>query len=66
MLLLGTLPCPVVSAGSAQFRQWADEPMPVIAEVHAASADTMTKCWRVIGETHGIPHRYGHHSSRRN
>ena len=24
------------------------------------------KSWRAKGETHGIPHRYGHHGSRRN
>ena len=33
----------------------------VITEVAQQAVTEMTKSWRAKGETHGIPHRSGHH-----
>ena len=38
----------------------------VITEVAQQAVTEMTKSWRAKGESHGIPHRSDHHSSRRN
>ncbi len=38
----------------------------VITQVAQQAVTETTKSFRAKGETHGIPHRSGHHGSRRN